>query len=99
MLSGKIRVAARFPEVEAHDVRRVDEVVAALQATLRGASPRQSFDEAAFGVPEDEPGAGLFLDAEEVEFRAKLAVIAALGFLPRRCRCSSSSFCVKNAMA
>src|SRR6266702_1462155 len=37
-------------------------------------------NEAALGMPEDEAGAGFFLNAEEVELDAKLAVVAALGF-------------------
>src|ERR1700676_5391929 len=32
-------------------------------------------------MPEDEAGAGFFLDAEKFEFDAELAMIAALGFL------------------
>src|SRR5260370_18943857 len=32
-------------------------------------------------MPENQPRAGFFLNAEEIEFRAEFAVIAALGFL------------------
>ena len=38
-------------------------------------------DDAALGVEEDQPGSGEFLDAEQVEFLAQLAVVALLGFL------------------
>src|SRR3981189_1435271 len=75
----KIGVPAGFPKIEAHDVRRVNEVVAALQQLFAEPVLDNLSNEAAFGVPEDEAGAGFFLDAEEVEFRAQLAVIAALG--------------------
>src|SRR6266850_2169961 len=72
----KIGVAAGLPEIEAHDVRRVDEVVAALQQLFAEPVLDNLSNEAAFGVPEDEARTGFFLDAEEIEFRAKLAVIA-----------------------
>ena len=73
-------VAAGFPEVEAHDVRRVDEVVAALEEFVAEPVLDNFADEAALGMPEDEAGAGFFLNAEEFELDAELAMIAALGF-------------------
>ncbi len=76
----KAGVAAGFPEVEAHDVRRVDEVVAALEEFFAEPVLDNFADEAALGMPEDEAGAGFFLNAEEFELDAELAMIAALGF-------------------
>src|SRR5713101_1233641 len=76
----KSGVAAGFPEVEAHDVRGEDEVVAALEQFIAEPVFDNLSNEAALGMPEDEAGAGFFLNAEEVEFDAELAVIAALGF-------------------
>src|SRR5271169_6131357 len=76
----KAGVAAGFPEVEAHDVRRVDEIVAALEEFLAEPVLHNFPDEAALGMPEDQAGAGFFLDAEEFELDAELAMVAALGF-------------------
>ena len=76
----KAGVAAGFPEVEAHDVRSVNEVVAALEKFVAEPVLDDFTDQAAFGMPEDQAGAGFFLDAEEIEFDAELAMIAALGF-------------------
>jgi hypothetical protein len=77
----EIGVAGGFPQVESHDVRRVDQVVAALEELV--AQPRfdQVSDEAALGVPENQARAGFFLNAEKIELRAELAMIAAFGFL------------------
>src|SRR5713226_7814656 len=77
----KIGVAAGLPEIEAHDVRGVDQVVAALQQLFAQPVFDDLSNQAALGVPENQAGAGFFLDAEEVQLRAELAVIAALGFL------------------
>src|SRR5258708_18774240 len=76
-----IRVAAGFPEVKAHDVRGVDEVVAALKELFAEPIFDDLANQAALGMPENQPRAGFFLNAEEIEFRAEFAVIAALGFL------------------
>src|SRR6266851_3985405 len=76
----KSGVAAGFPEVEAHDVRGKDEVVAALEQFVAQPVLNDLSNEAALGMPEDEAGAGFFLNAEEVEFDTELAVVAALGF-------------------
>ncbi len=59
----------------------VDEVVAALEQLVAQPAFHDGANQAALGVPENEACAGFFLNAEEVEFRAELAVIAALGFL------------------
>src|SRR6266436_4150074 len=76
----KSGVAAGLPEVEAHDVRGKDEVVAALEQFVAEPVLDNLSNEAALGMPEDEAGAGFFLNAEEVELDAELAMIAALGF-------------------
>src|SRR5216683_3035017 len=76
----EICVAAGFPEVEAHDVRGKDEVVAALEQFVAEPVLDNLSNEAALGMPEDETGAGFLLNAEEVELDTELAVVAALGF-------------------
>ena len=76
----KSGVAAGFPQVEAHDVRRKHQVVAALEQLLAQPVFHNFSNQAALGVPENEARAGFLLDAEEVQFDAELAVIAALGF-------------------
>src|SRR6266478_5373748 len=77
----KIRVAAGLPEVEAHDVRGINEVVAALEQFFAQPIFDDLANQAALGVTENQAGAGFFLNADKVELRAQLAVIAALGFL------------------
>src|SRR5260221_437578 len=74
-------MAAGLPEVQTHDVRRVDKIVAAFLQFIAQPGLDNIANKPAFGMPENQSGAGFFLDAEEVELRAKLAVIAALGFL------------------
>jgi hypothetical protein len=61
-------------------VRRVDNIVAALEKF--GAKPvfDNGANQAALGVPEDESRSSLVFYAEEIELRPKLAVIAALRF-------------------
>src|SRR6266487_4903643 len=76
----KSGVAAGLPEVEAHDVRGEDKVVAALEQFVAEPVLDNLSNEAALGMPEDEAGAGFFLNAEEVELDAELAMVAALGF-------------------
>src|SRR5882724_11103092 len=73
-------VAAGLPEVQAHDVRGIDEVVAALDQFVLQPGFDDVADEAALGMPENQARAGFFLNAEEIEFGAKLAMVAALGF-------------------
>src|SRR5580704_7097390 len=76
----KAGVAAGVPEFAAHDVRRVNDVVSALEKF--GAQPvlDDRADQTTFGVPENQAGAGFVLDAEEIEFGAELAMIATLRF-------------------
>ena len=71
-------VAADLPELATHDVRRVDEQVAAADALVAHPVFHGLADEAALGVPEDEAGAGDFLNAKEVELFAEDAVVAGL---------------------
>ncbi len=80
VLAVKIGVAAGLPEVEAHDVRREDEIVAAAQEFVAQPVFHDLADQAALGMPEDQARAGFVLNAEEVEFLAELAMVAALGF-------------------
>src|SRR5580704_4468965 len=64
----KAGVAAGVPELAAHDVRRVDDVVSALEEF--GAQPvfDDRADQAALRVPENQAGSGLILNAEKIEF-------------------------------
>src|SRR5215472_1913948 len=75
----EVCVATGFPEIEAHDVRRIDEIVAVLSEFVAQPILHDAADGTALGMPEDEAGAGLVLNAEEIEFRAEAAMIAALG--------------------
>src|SRR5712692_4040235 len=52
----KIGVAAGFPEIKAHDVRRVNEVVSALQQLVAEPIFDDLSNQAAFGVPENQTG-------------------------------------------
>src|SRR5580704_14262045 len=76
----KAGVAAGVPELAAHDVRRVDDVVAALEEFHAKPVFDDGADQAALGMPEDQAGAGFIFDTEKIELRAKLAVVAALRF-------------------
>src|SRR2546423_7337686 len=76
----KTGVAAGFPEIEAHDVRCVDEVIAALEQLVAQPILDNFADQSALGMPENQTGAGFVFNAEEAELDAELAVIAALGF-------------------
>src|SRR5262249_44705264 len=73
-------VAAGFPEVEAHDVRSENEVVAALEKFVAQPVFDELADETAFGMPKNEAGAGFFLNAKKIKLGAEFAVIATLGF-------------------
>ena len=66
------------------DVRRVDEVVAAGELLLLLELLDQVADHRALRVPEDETGADLLVDREEVELAAEPAVVAPLGLLQPR---------------
>src|SRR5882757_9971847 len=76
----KICMARSFPEVEPHDVRRVNKIVATLDQLIAQPGLNDVADEAALGMPEDQPGASFLLNAEQIEFRPELTMIAALGF-------------------
>ena len=80
ILAVKIGVAAGLPQIEQHDVRRVDQLVAAPQQFVAQPVFHELADQAALGMPEDQARAGLVLNAEEIELGAEFAVIAALGF-------------------
>ena len=73
-------MAADLPEFAAHDVRRVDELVAAAEALVAHPVFHDLADDGALGMPEDEAGAGELLNAEEVELLAQDAMVAARGF-------------------
>ena len=73
------RVAGGLPQIEARHVRRVDQRVAALQVLVAHPVFELLADDAALGMEEDQAGAGQFLDAEQVELLAELAVVALLG--------------------
>src|SRR5579862_3329688 len=72
-------MAGCFPEVKEHDVRGEDEIVAAVLELFAEPVFDDGADQAALGMPEDQAGAGGFLNAEKIELGAKLAMIAALG--------------------
>ena len=74
-------VPAGLPQLDVRDVRRVDEVVAALEVLVAPVVLDLLADEPALRVPEDEPGARLVLRGKEVELAAEAAVVAALGLL------------------
>src|SRR5262249_847765 len=75
----EIRVAGSLPKVEPHDVRRVNQLIAALDKLVAQPGFDQVANEAAFGMPEDQAWTGFFLNAKEVKFAAELAMIAAFG--------------------
>ena len=72
-------VARGLPQVEARHVRRVDQRVAALQILVAHPVFELLADDAALGMEEDQPGPGQFLNAEQVQLLAQLAVVALLG--------------------
>src|SRR5689334_2158802 len=75
----KTCVAAGFPKVEPHDVRSVNEVVAALEKLVAQPVLDDFANQPALWMPENEAGAGLLLDAKKIEFDTKPAMVAALG--------------------
>src|ERR1035437_5950382 len=79
VLRVEIGVAGSLPQVEARDVGGVDQGVAALQVLIAHPVFELFADDAALGMEEDESGTGEFLDAEEGELLAELAVVALLG--------------------
>src|SRR4029077_5599140 len=58
----------------------IDEIVAALHERVAEPVFHFAANDAALRMPEDEAGAGVFLDAEEIELLAEAAMVAALGF-------------------
>ena len=63
------------------DVRRGHQSVAPLHELVAQPVLHDPANRAALGVPEDQARTGLFLDAEQVQLLAELAVVALLGFL------------------
>jgi len=74
-------MAARIPEIEARDVGGIDELVTVLEVLLAPELFHFVADEAALGVPEDQPRPDLIVDAVEIQFAAETAVITLLGLL------------------
>ena len=80
VLAVVVEVAGGLPQVLPQHVRGIDQIVTAPQQLLAQPVFHQVTNDAALGMPEDQPRAGFFLNAEEVEFLAELAMVAALGF-------------------
>ncbi len=76
----EIRVTAGLPEIDIHDVRRDDEIVAAREQPIAQPVLHLLADDRALRVPEDQAGAGFLLNAEEIELGAEAAMVAALRF-------------------
>ena len=74
-------MAAGLPQVDAGDMRGVDQRVAALQVLVAHPVFHLLAHDAALGMPEDQPRPGQFLDGEQVELLAQHAMVALLGFL------------------
>ena len=70
-------------ETFADDVRRDDRLIAAFAQSLADEVLDDAADDRALGMPEDETAAGLFLDREEIELGAELAMVAPLRFFER----------------
>src|SRR5882762_840052 len=79
ILAVKIGVPAGLPQIQAHDVRRVNQIVAAAQQFVTQPVFHQLADQAALRVPENQSGPGFFLDRKQVEFLPEPPVIAPLG--------------------
>ena len=73
-------VARGLPQFAPHHVRSVDERIAALQIGIAHPVFQLLADDAAFGMEEDQAGAGEFLNAEEIQLLAELAMVALLRF-------------------
>ena len=78
-LAVPVQVAGDLVEVALGDVRGVDEVVAGIDVALAGVVLHGLADNAALGVEDRQAGAELVREGEQVQFRAELAVVAALG--------------------
>ena len=61
-------------------MRRIDQRVAALQVLVAHPVFDDLADDAAFGMEENQAGAGQFLNAEQIQLLAQLAMVALLGF-------------------
>src|SRR5262249_25329144 len=72
-------VSAGLPEVHAKDVRRIHQRVSALKVLIAHPVFHLLADDAALRMPEDQSGAGEFLDAEEIQLLAKHAMVALFG--------------------
>ena len=74
---------AGLPQVDAHDVRRIHERIAALQ--ILGTQPvfHLLADDSAFRMPEDQAGSRQLLDGKEIKLLTKHAVIALFRFFDR----------------
>ena len=76
----EIGVPGNLPQIAPHDVRRVDQRVAARQVLIAHPVFDDLANAAALGMEENQAGSGEFLDAEQVQLLAELAMIALLGF-------------------
>ena len=76
----KIGVPAGVPQIAQHNVRSENQIVTALQLFIAQPVFNNFANQAALGMPENQAGPRLFLNAEEIELGAQLAMIAALGF-------------------
>ena len=74
-------VAAGLPQVHARHVRGVHQRVAALQVLVAHPVFHLLADEAALGMPEDQPRPRQLLDGEQVELLAQHAMVALLRLL------------------
>ncbi len=73
-------VARGEEQLAPHHVRGIDERVAALHVLLAHPVFHLLADDAALGMPENQPGASQVLDGKQVELLAEHAVVALLGF-------------------
>ena len=80
VLGVEIGVARGLPQIGARHVRRVDQRVAALQVLVAHPVFEMLANDAALRMEEDQAGPGQFLDAEQVQLLAQLAMVALLGF-------------------
>ena len=75
----KVQVPAGFPKLRLADVRRIDKIVVGQHVLLVPEILDQLAHHGSFGMPQNQPGADLIIDAEQVEIAAQLAMVAALG--------------------
>ena len=84
VLGVEVVVAGRLPKICARDVRRVNQRVPALQILVAHPVFDGLADDAAFGMKENQPRTSEFLNAEQIQLFAQLAMVAALGFFHPR---------------